>query len=163
MFFKRHLDAFKIYIILLVISSSILIRGVPEFPVINFLMYLFIHILLIYMGIYHFKIILYFVYFIAGIIFDISLLNEIGPHIFTFMILILILRKLQRFIIILSSRKAFILIIIILFLSLICEMFLSLILFNFNFDIFYLLKSILTSLLISYPVFYIFNKIDKFG
>ena len=163
MFFKRHLDAFKIYIIFLVISSSILFRGFPEFPLINFITYLFIHILLIYMGIYHFKIILYFVYFIAGIIFDISLLNEIGPHIFTFMILILILSKLQRFIIILSSRKAFILIIIILSLSLICEMFLSLILFKFNFDIFYLLKSIFTSILISYPVFYIFNKIDKFG
>ena len=106
---------------------------------------------------------MYFVYFIAGIIFDIFLLNEIGPHVFTFMILILVLKKLQRFIIILSSKKTFILIIIILLLSLICEMFLSLILFNFSFDMFYLLKSTLTSLLISYPVFYIFNKIDRFG
>ena len=104
MFLKRHLDAFKIYIILLVISSSILIRGVPEFPVINFLMYLFIHILLIYLGIYHFKIILYFVFFITGIIFDVSLLNEVGPHILTFMMLILLLSQLQRFIILLSSR-----------------------------------------------------------
>jgi len=163
MFLKRHLDAYKIYIILLVISSSILFRGFPEFPMINFITYLFIHILLIYMGIYHFKITMYFVYFIAGIIFDIFLLNEIGPHVFTFMILILVLKKLQRFIIILSSKKTFILIIIILLLSLICEMFLSLILFNFSFDMFYLLKSTLTSLLISYPVFYIFNKIDRFG
>ena len=32
-----------------------------------------------------------------------------------------------------------------------------------SFDMFYLLKSTLTSLLISYPVFYIFNKIDRFG
>ena len=163
MFLKRHLDAYKIYIILLVISSSILFRGFPEFPMINFITYLFIHILLIYMGIYYFKITMYFVYFIAGIIFDIFLLIEIGPHVFTFMILILVLKKLQRFIIILSSKKTFILIIIILLLSLICEMFLSLILFNFSFDMFYLLKSTLTSLLISYPVFYIFNKIDRFG
>ena len=162
MFLKRHLDAFKIYIILLVISSSILIRGVPEFPVINFLMYLFIHILLIYLGIYHFKIILYFVFFITGIIFDISLLNEVGPHILTFMILILLLSQLQRFIILLSSNMIFFIIIFILFLFLLCEMFLSLILFNLSFEISNLLKNIFVSLLISYPIFYVFSKIDKF-
>ena len=146
MFFKRHLDAFKIYIILLVISSSILIRGVPEFPVINFLMYLFIHILLIYLGIYHFKITLYFVFFITGIIFDISLLNEIGPHILTFMMLILLLSQLQRFIVLLSSNMIFFIIIFILYLFLICEMFLSLILFNLSFEISNLLKNIFVSL-----------------
>jgi cell shape-determining protein MreD len=162
MFFKRHLDAFKIYIILLVISSSILIRGVPEFPVINFLMYLFIHILLIYLGIYHFKITLYFVFFITGIIFDISLLNEIGPHILTFMMLILLLSQLQRFIVLLSSNMIFFIIIFILYLFLICEMFLSLILFNLSFEISNLLKNIFVSLLISYPIFYVFSKIDKF-
>ena len=162
MFFKRHLDAFKIYIILLVISSSILIRGVPEFPVINFLMYLFIHILLIYLGIYHFKITLYFVFFITGIIFDISLLNEIGPHILTFMMLVLLLSQLQRFIILLSSNMIFFIIIFILYLFLICEMFLSLILFNLSFEISNLLKNIFVSLLISYPIFYVFSKIDKF-
>ena len=159
----RHLNAFKIYIFILVISSSILIRGVPEFSVINFITYLFIHILLIYIGIYHFKITLYFVYFITGIILDIFLLNEIGPHILTFMILILVLSKLQRLIISLSPQNIFFLITLILFLSLICEMFLSLILFNFSFEIFNLLKSIFISLLISYPTFYLFNKIDKFG
>ena len=162
MFFKRHLDAFKIYIILLVISSSILIRGVPEFPVINFLMYLFIHILLIYLGIYHFKVTLYFVFFITGIIFDISLLNEIGPHILTFMMLILLLSQLQRFIVLLSSNMIFFIIIFILYLFLICEMFLSLILFNLSFEISNLLKNIFVSLLISYPIFYVFSKIDKF-
>ena len=162
MFLKRHLDAFKIYIILLVISSSILIRGVPEFPVINFLMYLFIHILLIYLGIYHFKITLYFVFFITGIIFDISLLNEIGPHILTFMMLILLLSQLQRFIVLLSSNMIFFIIIFILYLFLICEMFLSLILFNLSFEISNLLKNIFVSLLISYPIFYVFSKIDKF-
>ena len=159
----RHLNAFKIYIFILVISSSILIRGVPEFSVINFITYLFIHILLIYIGIYHFKITLYFVYFITGIILDIFLLNEIGPHILSFMMLILLLSQLQRFIILLSSNMILLIIIFILFLFLICEMFLSLILFNFSFEIFNLLKSILISLLISYPTFYFFNKIDKFG
>ena len=163
MFLKKHLDAFNIYILLLVISSSILIRGIPEFPEINFIAYLFTHILLIYMGIYYFKTMLYFVFFITGIIFDIFLLNEIGPHILTFMILVLLLNQLQKFIILFSSKKIFILIIMILFLSFVCEMFVSLLLYNLSFDIFNLLKSIFISLLITFPIFYLFNKIDKFG
>ena len=163
MFLKKHLDAFKIYIILLAISSSILIRGIPEFPEINFIAYLFIHILLIYTGIYHFKIILYFVFFITGIIFDIFLLNEIGPHTLTFMTLVLLLNRLQKFITLLSSKKIFIFIIIILILSFAFEMFISLMLYNISFDIFNLLKSIFISLLITFPIFYFFNKIDNFG
>ena len=163
MLLNRHLGAFNIYIILLVISLSIVINGTPEYPVVNFITYLFIHFLLIYLGIYHFKFILYFVYFFAGIIFDIFLLNELGTHVLTFMILILILNQLQRLIITLSSKKIFFLITIILLLSLIFEMFLSFILLNYSFDIFNLLKSIIISLLISYPVYYLFNKIDNFG
>ena len=140
MFLKRHLDSFKIYIILLIISTSIVIRGIPEFPVINFITYLFIHILLIYIGFYYFNITLYFVFFVTGIIFDIFLLNEIGPHIVTFMILIIFLNQFQRFLIILSSKKIFILIILILFSTYVFEMFFSLILFNYNFVIYDFVK-----------------------
>ena len=130
---------------------------------INFIAYLFIHILLIYISIYYFNTTLYFVYFFTGIILDIFLLNEIGPHIITFMILTILFSQIQRFIALLSSQKIFILIIIILLLSLVCEMLLSLVLFNFSFKIFDLLKSIIISLLISYPTFYLFNKIDRIG
>ena len=56
-----------------------------------FITYLFTHILLVYIGIYHFKIILFFIYFVIGFIFDVYLLNEIGTHTVTFMVLILIL------------------------------------------------------------------------
>ena len=127
-----------------------------------FITYLFIHFLLIYLGIYHFKNILYFVYFIVGIIFDIFLLNEIGPHLFIFMILILILNQLQKFLILLTSLKIFILILIILFFSFSLEKFLSLILYNFSFDLNDLLKFSITSVLLSYPTFYLFNRIDRF-
>ena len=163
MFLKKHLDAFNIYIVILVISSSVLIRGVPEFPIINFITYLFIHILLIYVCIYHFRTVLYFIYFITGIIFDIFLLNELGTHILTFMILILILSKLKKLITLMSSKSVFVLITIILFLTIICEMLISFMLFNFSFEISNLFKSFIAILLISYPVYYLFNKIDKFG
>ncbi len=163
MFLTRHLDAFKIYIFLLVISLSITISGTPEYPFVNFITYLFIHFLLIYLGIYHFKFILYFVYFFAGIIFDIFLLNEIGPHLLIFMILIFILSQLQKFLNIFTSFKIFALILVILFISFSLEKFLSLILYNFDFDLNDFLKFIIFSIFLSYPIFYLFNKIDRFG
>jgi len=162
MFLKRHLDAFKIYIIILIMSLSIVISGVPEYPIINFITYLFVHFLLIYLGFYHFKYILYFIYFITGIIFDIFLLNEIGPHLLIFMILIFILSQLQKFLILLTSFKVFCFILIILFLSYFLEKLLSFILYNFSFNLNDLLIFIITSILLSYPTFYLFNKIDEF-
>ena len=163
MFLTRHLDAFKIYIFLLVISLSITISGIPEYPLVNFITYLFIHFLLIYLGIYHFKFILYFVYFFAGIIFDIFLLNEIGPHLLIFMILIFILSQLQKFLNIFTSFRIFALILVILFISFSLEKFLSLILYNFDFDLNDFLEFIIFSIFLSYPIFYLFNKIDRFG
>ena len=144
MFLKKHLDSFKIYIFLLLISSSMIIKGVPEFPIINFITYLFTHILLIYIGIYHFKIILFFIYFIIGFIFDVYLLNEIGTHT-------------------VSSKVIFLLITILLFFTIICEMFISFILFDFSFEISNLIKNIICYFIIAFPIYYIFNKIDKIG
>ena len=163
MFLTRHLGAFKIYIFLLVISLSVVISGTPEYPLVDFITYLFIHFLLIYLGIYHFKFILYFVYFFAGIIFDIFLLNEIGPHLLIFMILIFILSQLQKFLNIFTSFRIFALILVILFISFSLEKFLSLILYNFDFDLNDFLKFIIFSIVLSYPIFYLFNKIDRFG
>ena len=148
MLLKKHLVAFNIYIFLLIITLSILINGIPKFPFINFIIYLFVHLLLIYICIYHFKTILYFIFFSVGIVLDLFLLNELGPHIITFMLLILLLTQTKKYIIQFSSKNIFFLIVILLLLSLISEMFISLILFNYSFNISYLIKSIYTSLLI---------------
>ena len=161
--FLKHLDAFKIYIIFLIISSSIVISGVPEFPLINYIAYLFIHFLLIYIGIYHFRFILYFVFFVIGMIFDIFLLNEIGPHLFIFMLLIFILSQLQKSFVYLSSLKIFIFILVALFLSILFEKLFSSILYNFSFELSDLLNFIIISIVFSYPTFYLFSKIDRFG
>ena len=45
MFFKRHLSAFNIYIFLLILSISILINSIVEFPIINTTIYLFLHLI----------------------------------------------------------------------------------------------------------------------
>ena len=96
MFFLRHLNAFRIYIILLLISSLTTIHGIVEFPIFNLIAYLFTHILIIYIGIYHFKKIIYLIFFICGAIFDIFLI-EFGPHLITFMFLALLFNNIQKF------------------------------------------------------------------
>ena len=163
MLFSRYLSAFNVYIIILILLISFLISGLSYFSIVNFLLYSLIHILLIYTAIYHYRFILYFVYFITGMIFDIFLLDEIGPHIIIFMILIPTINRLKKVISNLSSSKIFVFIILLLFLCLILEMIISYILFNIDFNVSYLLKNLIISIIISYPTFYFFSKIDKIG
>ena len=163
MFFLKHLNAFIVYIVFLLICSSILINGITVFPIINTIIYLLIHFLMIYIGLYHFKKILYLVFFICGIIFDIFLINEIGPHLIVFMLLILLLNNLKKFLFSLSSQKMFLIIILILFCSIIFEMLIALLLFNYTFEIKNLFQYIVISIFISYPTLYFFDKVDRLG
>ena len=161
MLLKKHLNSFNVYIVILFLSSAFAISGEQGLPIINFIFYLFIHILLIYLCIYHFKIILYFIFFLIGIIFDIFIINEIGLHVLTFMLLILFLNLLKKIIISLSSIKIYVFIYIVICFSLIFEMVISAFMFNFNFNFYNLIKGMFIYLIISYPSFYIFSKVDK--
>jgi len=161
MFFLKHLNPFRVYIIILVISSLILINASINFPTLNLIFYIFVHILIIYIGIYHFKKILYLVFFICGTIIDIFLTNEIGPHLITFMLLILFLSQLNKYFVLLSSLQLFLIITFALFSCLFFEMLILFFLFNYNFELKYLFKNILIFLLIFYPIFYFFGKIDR--
>ena len=118
---------------------------------------------MIYVGIYHFNNILYFIYFITGFIFDIFLLNEIGPHLITFMLMVVICSQVKKYLSSWSSIKIILLIFLILVLFFLSEIFISFILYNYSFKFSILMKKILISFLIAYPTFYFFNKIDRLG
>ena len=158
----RHLDSFKIYIILLLISFGITINVIINFYILNLIFYLFIHILIIYLGIYYFRKILYLIFFICGIILDLYLLDEFGPHLFTFMMLILFLHQVQKILLKFSSHKILLFIIIILLTSLFIEKMISFFLYGYFFDLSNYIQTIFVSLLIIYPSFYLFYKIDHF-
>jgi len=78
-------------------------------------------------------------------------------------VLIMILSLLRKFYILMSSKVIFLLITILLFFTIICEMFISFILFDFSFEISNLIKNIICYFIIAFPIYYIFNKIDKIG
>jgi len=163
MFFKKHLNAFNVYLLILIFFTSICINVNPNFPDLNNVIYLFIHLLIIYIIIYHFRNILYLIFFFLGLIFDNFILNEIGPHLITFMILTFALNLCQKIYNYFTSRNILVFIFFVLILSLIIENFLSLFLYSYSHEIQWFFKSILIILIIGYPIFYIFNKIDKLG
>ena len=161
--FLRYLNSFNIYIIILIISLGNAIEAIIPFSLLNNIFYLFIHFLLIYLGIYYQRLLLILIFFITGIILDLSLLaTNIGPHIFTFMILILFLNKINKYLFNFSSKKILILIIVILGMCLfIEEIYLHFILINYSFNLRNYVKNIFLSLIISYPALYLFNIIDE--
>ena len=158
----RNLDSFKIYIIILILSFGITIDIIINFYFINLIFYLFIHLLMIYIGIYYFRKILYLIFFICGIVLDLSLLNEFGPHLLTFMILILSLNLIQKTLLKLSSQRILLFIVFVLFISLFIEKMISYLLYNYSFDLQNYLQIIFISFFIAYPAFYLFYKIDNF-
>ena len=161
--FPRYLDSFNIYIILLIISLGNAIEAIVPFSLLNNFFYLFIHFLLIYLGIYYQRFLLTIIFFITGIVLDLSLLaTNFGAHIFTFMVLILFLNKINKFLFNFSSKRILFFIIIILAMCLfIEEMYLHFILINYSFNLNNYLQNILISLFLAYPVLYLFNVIDE--
>ena len=161
--FLRYLDSFNIYIIILILSLGNTIEAIVPFSLLNDIFYLFIHFLLIYLGIYYQRFLLILIFFITGIVLDLSLVaTNFGAHIFTFMILILLLYKINKFLFNYSSKNILFFIICILAICLfIEEMYLHIILINYSFNFNYYLQKIIISLLIAYPTFYLFNTIDE--
>ena len=161
--FSRYLNSFNIYIIILIISLGNAIEAIIPLSLLNNIFYLFVHFLLIYLGIYYQRLLLILIFFITGIILDLSLLaTNFGAHIFTFMILILFLNKINKYLFNFTSKRILFFIIFILAMCLfIEEMYLHFMLINYSFNLNNYLQNILISLLISYPIFFLFKIIDE--
>ena len=161
--FPRYLDSFNIYIIVLIISLGNAIEAIVSFSLLNDIFYLFIHFLLIYLGIYYQRLQLILIFFITGIVLDLSLVaTNFGAHIFTFMILILFLNKINKYLFNFTSKRILFFIIFILAMCLFFEeMYLHFMLINYSFNLNNYLQNILISLLISYPIFFLFKIIDE--
>ena len=85
MHLSQYYNSFIIYNILLIIFFSLTVNGVPLFPILNIICYSIFHFLIIYLGIYYYRKKLYLIYFLYGLGLDLFWINEIGPHLITFM------------------------------------------------------------------------------
>ena len=156
-----HLKSFFVYNLILLIIFSIITNSNHNFSIIYTSLYCAFHFLLIYLTIYHNKKILYLIYFFYGLFLDIIWLNEIGPHLITFMLMIGLLNLSLKYLYNLNQFKMYLFLYLLQISMIFIEMFLSIFLFNIYFDFYYIIQILILSIIISYPVFIIFSKIDN--
>ena len=157
-----HLNSFYIYNILLIIIFSIIVNDNNSFSLIYSIFYIFFHFLLIYLGVYYYRTNLYIIYFFYGLSLDILWLNEIGPHLITFLLILFFFNKVSKYLYDLSPFKIYIILLIIQMLMITFEIFTSYIFFGSSYELIYLMQLFILSLLLSFPIFLLFSKIDKF-
>ena len=163
MLFSKYLKPYFFYIFLLFFFFSLSVNFIESLSFLNYFSYVCLHFIIIYLALYYYRLSLYLLYFLCGLGCDLLLINnQIGPHLLSFMILLFVFNMLNKYFKNLNSSKIYLSIIFTLIIIFFFEMLLSDILFNYNFDFRLFFKMIFICLIISYPVFIIFNKIDNF-
>ena len=158
---KLHLNSFKIYnLFILFIFSVVVNNNLPSLMSTAF--YCIFYLFIIYVAIYHYKNLLFFIYFFYGLMLDILLLNEIGPHLLVFILFLFLLNFSLKFLYNLSSTKIYFFIISIQTIMILMLMSISYLFFSIDFNVLYMIQIILLTLVLSYPLFIFFSKIDKY-
>ena len=160
MLLLRYLGSFTYYNLILFLLFFLSISSIESFSIINSVSYVFLHFVIIYLGLYYYRRTLYIIYFLYGLGIDILLINQIGPHLFIFMALLSFLHLTKKYLNYLSSQKIYILILFIQLLTILSEMLLTSLFFNYNFNLDKYLIIFIISIISSYPIFFIFSKID---
>ena len=161
MLLSRYLVPFTYYNLILIILFSLSIGSIESFSIINSISYIFLHFVIIYLGLYYYRRTLYSIYFLYGLGIDILLINQIGPHLFIFMTLLFFFYLTKKYFIYLSSQRIYLLILFIHLSIILLEMLLTSFFFDYDFNLDKYLKFIIISIISSYPIFFIFSKIDN--
>ena len=161
MLLSRYLVPFTYYNLILIILFSLSVGSIESFSIINSISYIFLHFVIIYLGLYYYRRTLYSIYFLYGLGIDILLINQIGPHLFIFMTLLFFFYLTKKYFIYLSSQRIFLLILFIQILIILLEMLLTDFFFDYDFNLNKYLKLVFISIISSYPIFFIFSKIDN--
>ncbi len=155
---------FKTYFILnivLLFSFSISVNSLLHIQFVNILFYILFHLTFIYFLFYYYHYTHYVLGFIYGILFDIILLNSIGSHLISFMIIISIYILFKKYLLLLSSNQISIIIFITLNFILYTEIILSYFINNIYFTIPHLVNYLIISIIIFIPVIAVLNKLNK--
>ncbi len=161
MLLLKYLSSFIVYNFFLIIFFSLSVTSISSFLFVNSLFYVLLHYLLIYLGLYYYRQSLYIIYFLCGLGIDLLLINQIGPHLVVFMLLLIFFNMTQKFFKKLNSLKISIIIFLTQIVIIFSEMLITHFLFNYNFNILYFFQLILISLFSSYPILLLFSKVDN--
>ena len=156
-----HLTSFKVFNIFLLFVFSVVVNN--NLPLIlSTTFYCIFYLFIIYLGIFYLRKSLFLIFFIYGLLLDIFLLNEIGPHLLIFIITLFLLNFFSRFLYSLSSMKVYLFIIFLLIMMIFFQMLFSFIFINISLNFMHLFQILIITVVVSYPIFLFFDKLDKF-
>ena len=159
---SKYLSIFGIYNFILFIFFSISVNSIESLYFINLFSYAILHIIIVYLGFYYYRKFLYLSYFVCGLGLDLLLLNnQIGTHLFLFMILLPVVNISKKYLNELNSRIVYWIILILACIIISLEMLISHIFFYYDFNYIELLKLIFILLVSAYPLLFLFSKIDN--
>ena len=161
MLLSKYLNPFIVYNLLLVFLFSLSINEIESFSIINSVSYIFLQYVIIYLGLYYYCKKLYIVFFLYGLGIDLFLIDQIGTHLLVFMILLIFFNYIKKYLKNFNSQKVYLVILIVLITIIFLEMQITQLFFGYNFYWYVYLKLFFISVLISYPIFWIFSKIDN--
>ena len=157
-----RLNSFKIYNIFILFIFSVVVNN--KLPLlISSSFYCIFYLFIIYFAIFHYSKLLFFIYFIYGLLLDIFLLNEIGPHLLVLLSFLFFLNYFLKFLYNQSSNKIYLFIISIQIIMIFTLMLISYLFFDISFNFMNYFQMVLQTLILSYPVFLFFGKIDQFN
>ena len=150
-----------IYQCILFVSFSLSVNYFVDLEIVNYLSYVIFHLTLIYIVFYYFHFSLIFISFLYGIFLDIFLIDNISPHLISFLTFIILFYFTKKYLLNLSSRKVSYLIISLVLIMFVSEALIAKFQFNFpiNYENFAWLFIIL--IITFFPSLILFNKIDR--
>ena len=161
MFPKLLSSQIIIYNCILFFSFSLSVNYFANFEIVNYIAYALFHLTLVYLVFYFFNFYLIFLSFLYGTFFDIFLIDDISPHLISFLIFVVVFNFTKKYLLNLSSNKVSYLIICITLVLFLSEAILANLQFNYPINFVKLFWIISTTVILFFPSLLIFSKIDK--
>lgn len=159
--YANYFKSVYFYHAILFFCFSISLNNLIEFEYVNIVFYTLFHITIVYLSFYYFHFILFFIFFLYGIFYDIFLFNNIGPHLISFIVLLSIIFLLKKYLYHLSTYRIFYTLVVFILLIFIFEMVLADIFFNYAINFFKFFQIGMISVILLFPIIFLFSKIDK--
>ncbi|MFL2544183.1 MAG: hypothetical protein ACJ0RC_06590 [Alphaproteobacteria bacterium] len=150
-----------IYHCILFLSFSSSVNYFVDLEIINYLAYVCFHLTLIYLFFYFFHFSNIFVTVLYAIFFDIFLVDNISPHLITFLAFVALFYFTKKYLLNLSSRNVSYIIFILTLIMFISEALIANLQFNYPINFENLLWIFIAFIIIFYPTLLLFSKIDK--
>ena len=150
-----------IYHCILFFSFCLSVNYFVNLEIINYLAYVIFHLTLIYLIFYFFHFSLIFLTFLYGLFFDIFLIDNISPHLVSFLFIVIIFYFTKKYLLNLTSNNISFIIITLTIIIFLSEAIIANLLYNFSINFENLRNLIITSIIVFFPTLILFSKIDK--